>query len=146
MNFIKFASATALATLMLGSVAATAEPQNAQQFKRSMQNASSARLNTNGSNVLRTEIDQDATARNIVLVNGSLRTNNVTIDDSLIGTLDVDQESTLRNIRTTNSHTVVNSIDMTRARSQMTDIDQDATVRNVNALNASIAANTVSVR
>lgn len=146
MTIIKFASAAALATLMFGSIAATAEPQNAQQFKRSMQNASKARLNSNSSTVLRTEIDQDLTARNVALVGSSLRTNNVTVDDSLIGTLDVDQDATLRNVSTTYANTTINEVSMTRARSQITEIDQTATVRNLNALGSSISANTVSIR
>lgn len=146
MNIIKFASAAALATLMFGSISATAEPQNAQQFKRSMQNASKARLNSNGSTVLRTEVEQDVTARKTTLVGSSLRTNNVTVDDSLIGTLDIDQDATLRNVSTTYSSSTINEVSMTRARSQMTEIDQTATVRTLNAIGSSVAANTVTVR
>ncbi|MEM9670195.1 MAG: hypothetical protein AAF950_14830 [Pseudomonadota bacterium] len=125
---------------------AQAEPNNANQFKRTMQNASHARLNTNGSNVLRFDADQDTVIKNTAVANGGLRTNSIDIDDSLIANLDVYQSTDVRQASFYNSGVTLNDADLTRARSQMTDINQTAKLRNFSAVNAGIHANTISVR
>jgi len=145
MKSLKYLSAAVLAAGLMGSFAAHAD-QNAKGFKNAMQNASQARLNYNGSNVLRFDADQDLTVRNTLVANGSLRANSVHIDDSLISNLDIDQDAKVRNSAMTSSSVSLNSVDMTRARSINTEIDQDVTVRNVAARNSSIAANTIVVR
>lgn len=146
MKTIKYVSAAALAACLMGSLSAHAAPQNAKQFKNAMQNASQARLNRNGSNVLRMDADQDVTINGVALLNSSIRANALTVDDSLISNLDVDQDATVRRTALTNSTTHLNTVDMTRARSIATEIDQDATLRGVSAVNASIAANSISIR
>ncbi|MEO1323373.1 MAG: hypothetical protein AAFV59_10240 [Pseudomonadota bacterium] len=146
MKTIKLLAATTIAAGLLMPMTAHAAPQNAKQFKNAMQNASHARLNRNGSNVLRFDADQDTTLRQVNSLNSSIRANAVHIDDSLISNLDTDQDATVRLTNVTNSNVVLNSVDMTRARSVMTEIDQDATVRKVNAVNSTIAANTISIR
>ncbi|MEP1142291.1 MAG: hypothetical protein ABJH52_01120 [Henriciella sp.] len=146
MKTLQYFSAAALAAGLIGSFAAQASAQNANGFKNAMQNASQARLNYNGSNVLRFDADQDLTVRNTLVSNSSLRANSVHVDDSLISNLDVDQDATVRNSVMTSSTVSLNAVDMTRARSITTDIDQDVSVRNVTARNASVAANTITVR
>ena len=133
------------AGLMLPS-SADAAPQGAKQFKNAMQNASNARLNRNGSNLLRFEAEQDATMTELSSLNSSVRVNGLTVDDSLISNLDTDQDATVRQTSVVNSNVVLNNIDMTRARSIMTEIDQEATVRKMRAVNSTIAANTISIR
>ena len=146
MNTIKCLSAMALAAGLMGSIAAHAAPQNGKQFKNAMQNASQARLNRNGSNVLRFDADQDTTMRNVTVSNSALRLNSVHVDDSLIADLEVDQDAKLRRSKISNSNVSLNSLDMTRARSIQSDVDQDATVRNLTAYGASVSANTISIR
>lgn len=146
MKPLQYFSAAALAVGLMGSIAAHAAPDNAKSYKNAMQNASKARLNTNGSNVLRFDADQDVTVRNTLVANGALRANTINVDDSLIADVDVDQDAKVRNSVMTNSSVTLNAVDMTRARSRTTDIDQDATVRNLTARNAGIAANTISIR
>ena len=146
MNTIKCLSAMALAAGLMGSIAAHAAPQNGKQFKNAMQNASQARLNRNGSNVLRFDPDQDTTMRNVTVSNSALRLNSVHVDDSLIADLEVDQDAKLRRSKISNSNVSLNSLDMTRARSIQSEVDQDATVRNLTAYGASVSANTISIR
>ena len=139
-------TAALLAAGLMLPVHAAAAPQGAKQFKKAMQNASQARLNRNGSNLLRFEAEQDATMRGVSTVNSSVRANGLTVDDSLISNLDTDQDATVRQTSFVNSNVVLNNADMTRARSIMTEIDQEATVRRVSAVNSTIAANTISIR
>lgn len=140
-------TASAFAASLLLPMAANAMPQQGgQQFKNVMQNASQARLNRNGSNLLRFEADQDATLRGVSALNSSIRANSLSVDDSLISNLDTDQDATVRRTSAVNSNVVLNHVDMTRARSIMTEIDQEATVRRVRAVNSTIAANTISIR
>ena len=146
MKIMKYCAAFALATSLMGTTAAIAAPKPAKQFKNAMQTASAARLNRNGSNILRFEVDQDLTLRRSALVNSSMRVNALTVDDSLLTELDIDQNATLRNTRFTNSSATLNTVDMTRARSHRADIDQDVTMRNVATLNAHMVANTISIR
>jgi len=146
MNTIKCLTAAAFAASLLLPMAAHAAPQNAKQFKNAMQNASHARLNRNGSNILRFDADQTATMTDTRSWNSSIRANNLHVDDSLISNLDTDQEATVRQTTVNNSSVVLNSVDMTRARSVTTEIDQDVTLRKVSAANSSIAANTISIR
>ncbi|MEL7033616.1 MAG: hypothetical protein AAGL97_07065 [Pseudomonadota bacterium] len=146
MKTLKLITAAAFTAGLLLPMTAHAAPQNAKQFKNAMQNASQARLNRNGSNILRFDADQNATMTEVAALNSSIRANGVHIDDSLISNLDTEQDATVRQTAMTNSSMVLNSIDMTRARSVMTEIDQDATVRKVSAVNSSIAANTISIR
>ena len=146
MNTIKCLSAMALAAGLMGSIAAHAAPQNAKNFKNAMQNASQARLNHNGSNVLRFDADQDATIRNVTVSNRGFRMNSVHVDDSLIADLDVDQDAKVRRSTISSSNVSLNSLDMTRARSIHSDVDQDVTVRNLSAYGATVSANTISIR
>lgn len=146
MKTLKLLAAATLATGLMMPLAAHAAPQNGKQFKNAMQNASQARLNRNGSNVLRFEADQDATLTQVRSYNSSVRVNGLHVDDSLISNLDTDQDATVRQSRMTNSSVVLNSADMTRARSINTEIDQEATVRRMTAVNSSVAANTISIR
>ena len=135
-----------LAAGLMLPVHAAAAPQGAKQFKNAMQNASQARLNRNGSNLLRFEADQDATMTDVRTLNSSVRINGLTVDDSLVSNLDTDQDATVRQTSVVNSNVVLNNVDMTRARSIMTEIDQEATVRRTRAVNSTIAANTISIR
>ena len=139
-------AATALAAALIMPMAAHAAPQGAKQYKNAMQNASQARLNRNGSNVLRFEADQKATMTQFSSFNSSVRANGLTVDDSLISNLDTDQDAIVRQTSVANSNLLLNNVDMTRARSIMTEIDQEATVRKMNAVNSTIAANTISIR
>lgn len=131
MKTLKLITAAAFTAGLLLPMTAHAAPQNAKQFKNAMQNASQARLNRNGSNILRFDADQNATMTEVAALNSSIRANGVHIDDSLISNLDTEQDATVRQTAMTNSSMVLNSIDMTRARSVMTEIDQDATSQKV---------------
>ena len=141
-----YTAAVAAITLIAAPSIAQAEPNNGNQFKRTMQNASAARLNNNGSNVLRFNAEQDTVMMNTRIANGALRTNSVDVDDSLITNLDVAQSTDIRQSSLHNSSMNLNDVDMTRARSQMANIDQTAKLRNLRATNAAISANTISVR
>lgn len=146
MKLTTFLAASLLTAGLALPLTAHAAPQGAKQFKNAMQNASQARLNNNGSTVLRFEADQDVTMTNTSALNSSVRANALTVDDSLISNLDTDQDATLRQVSTVNSTLVLNNVDMTRTRSINTEIDQEATVRTMNAVNSTIAANTISIR
>ena len=146
MTRMKLLAATAIAVGLMMPVTAHAAPQGAKQFKNAMQNASQARLNRNGSNVLRFEAEQDTTMTQVAVMNSTVRANGLTVDDSLIANLDTDQDATLRQTALTNANLVVNTIDMTRARSINTEIDQEATLRRMNVVNSSITANTIAIR
>ncbi|MEO1661227.1 MAG: hypothetical protein AAFR51_09575 [Pseudomonadota bacterium] len=146
MKQLKILAAAALATGLLMPLAAHAAPQNGKQFKNAMQNASQARLNRNGSNILRFDADQDATMTQVTSYNSALRTNSLHVDDSLISNLETDQDATVRQTSLANSNVALNTVDMTRARSITTTIDQDVTVRRMSAANSTIAANTISIR
>ena len=139
-------TAALVATGLMLPMSAQAAPQGAKQFKNAMQNASQARLNRNGSNVLRFEAEQDATMTDIASLNSSIRANALTIDDALISNLDTDQDAMVRQTAMTNSNVVLNNVDMTRARSITPEIEQEATIRKMNAVNSTIAANTISIR
>jgi len=136
----------AVITMIAAPQVAQAEPNNANQFKRTMQNASNARLNTNGSNVLRFDADQDTVIKNTGIANGGLRSNSIDINDSLIANLDVSQSTHIRQSSTHNSSVTLNDADLTRARSQMANVNQTAKLRNLYTVNAGIYANTISVR
>lgn len=146
MNKIRVLAATVLATGLMGSLTAPTYAQGAKQFKKAMQNASQARLNRNGSNILRFDADQDAALNGISSFDSHLRVNTITVDDSLISNLDIDQNATVRQVSLTSSTANLNSVDMTRARSVMSEIDQDVTMRRVNAVYSNITANAISIR
>ncbi len=137
------------AMLLMGAFApqtAHADPSGTKQFKKNMQHASQARLNSNGSNILRFKANQDTTMNKTIVAGSVLRTNSLDVDDSLISTLDVKQTANLRYTVIKNSSVNLNDVDLHRARSQHTDIDQSAKLRNVIAYDAGISANTISIR
>ncbi len=146
MSSIKLVSAAALAIGLVSTAATATAAPNGAKFKQSMQNASQARLNNNGSNVLRFEADQELTMRGTTISNSTVRANAVHVDDSLISNLDIDQDVSLRQTTIRNSSVTMNSADMTRARSIDTEIDQEVKLRNVTIRNSNVAANLVSVR
>ena len=146
MKAIALLSATAMAASLMLPLAAQAEPKNAKQFNNAMQNASQARLNKNGSTVLRFDAEQDMKMSDVASLNTAINANSIVVDDSLVSNLDVEQDATMGQSAVATSGVVLNSVDMTRARSISTSVDQDATIRRINAVDSTIAANTISIR